>query len=243
MAEAPTARVEAPPEEDAALHAASVALDQAGPDAILDWLFQRYPTGISLASAFGNTSDIVLMDMVAKRGPGTEVFYLDTDFLFDETYQLIERARAFWPQLDFQLYRTPLSPAQQAIEYGETLWSREPDLCCDIRKVRPIHEALSGKRAWITGVRRDQSAARANTAAVQWDAKFGLAKANPLVTWSEKEAWSYIFAHGLPYNPLFDRGFPTVGCTHCTRAVKPGEDQRAGRWSDSDKVECGLHTA
>ena len=243
MAEAPVAHIEASPEEAAALAAGAAALETAGPDAIIEWLLERYPDGVTLASAFGNTSDIVLMDMLAKRRAGTEVFYLDTDFLFDETYQLIERAADHWPQLDFRLYRTPLSPAQQAAEYGEALWSRQPDLCCDIRKVRPIHEALTGKQAWITGVRRDQSTARANTPPVQWDAKFGLAKANPLVNWSEREAWAYIFAEGLPYNPLFDRGFPTVGCTHCTRAVQPGEDQRAGRWSGTDKVECGLHTA
>lgn len=243
MADATITHLEAPAAEDEALRAAAAALESAGPDAILDWLFERYADGITLASAFGNTSDIVLMDMVAKQRPGAEVFYLDTDFLFDETYQLIERAQTFWPQLDFRLHRTALSPARQAAIHGEALWAREPDLCCDIRKVRPIGDALAGKRAWITGVRRDQSAARANTPAVQWDAKFGLAKANPLVTWSEKDAWAYIFAQGLPYNPLFDQGFPTVGCTHCTRAVQPGEDQRAGRWSGTDKVECGLHTA
>ncbi len=241
MAEAPTVRIEPPPAEAAALDAAARALDAAAPDAILDWLFARYAGGVVLASAFGNTSDIVLMDMVAKRRPGAPVFYLDTDFLFPETYALIERSRAHWPELDFRRYTPALTPEQQVAVHGEALWERDANACCDIRKVRPIETALAGRSAWITGVRRDQSAARAGTPALQWDAKFGLAKANPLVNWSEKDAWAYIFAHGLPYNPLHDQGFPTLGCTHCTRAVRPGEDQRAGRWSGTDKTECGLH--
>jgi phosphoadenosine phosphosulfate reductase len=236
-----TARPAPPPTEVAALAAAAVALDGAGPDAVLDWLFARYDDGIVLASAFGNTSDVVLMDMVARRRPGAEVFYLDTGFLFPETYALIERARAHWPQLALRRYAPALTPAAQAAAHGDALWSRDPDRCCDIRKVQPIEEALAGRRAWITGVRRDQSPARAGTPPVQWDAKFGLAKANPLVNWSEREAWAYIFAHDVPYHPLHDQGFPTLGCTHCTRAVAPGEDQRAGRWSGTGKTECGLH--
>ncbi|MPZ97778.1 MAG: phosphoadenylyl-sulfate reductase [Dehalococcoidia bacterium] len=237
-----TVTIKPPPEELAAIESAATSLHDAGPRDILDWLFQRYPQGVTLASAFGNTSDIVLMDMVAKAAPGTEVFYLDTDFLFEETYDLIERSRAFWPDLDFREHRTHLTPEQQALEYGEALWERQPDLCCDIRKVQPIHTALEGKSAWITGVRRDQAASRANAPAVGWDAKFGLAKANPLVTWDEKQAWAYIFEHDLPYNLLHDQGYPTLGCTHCTRAVQPGEDQRAGRWAGTGKLECGLHS-
>jgi phosphoadenosine phosphosulfate reductase len=228
-------------EEVRALESAAAELHDAGPEAILGWLFERYGDGVTLASAFGNTSDVVLMDMVARLRPGTEVFYLDTDFLFPETYALIERAGAHWPGLELRKYRTPLTPEEQAALHGEALWERNPDQCCDIRKVQPIHEALAGKRAWITGIRRDQSPTRANAPAVQWDAKFGLAKANPLVNWSEKDAWAYIFKHGIPYNPLHDQGYPTLGCVQCTRAVAPGEDQRSGRWSGTGKLECGLH--
>jgi phosphoadenosine phosphosulfate reductase len=229
-------------EEIRALDAAASELHDAGPEEILGWLFEHYGDQVTLASAFGNTSDIVLMEMVARQRPGTEVFYLDTDFLFEETYALIERSQQFWPGLQLRMVRTPLTPEQQAAEHGEALWERQPDLCCDIRKVQPIHEALEGKRAWITGIRRDQSPTRANAPALQWDSKFGLAKANPLVNWSEKDAWAYIFKHSLPYNPLHDQGYPTLGCTHCTRAVLPGEEQRAGRWAGTGKLECGLHT-
>ena len=234
----------APEEERPALEAAAVRLHDAEPHAILEWLFDRYGDGVTLASAFGNTSDIVLMHMVAEVAPGTEVFYLDTDFLFPETHELIDRTRAsYGDRIALRMYRTELTPEAQAAQYGAALWETDPDRCCDLRKVQPIHEALAGKRAWITGVRRDQSEARAATPAVQWDAKFGLAKANPLVNWSEQQAWAYIFAHALPYNALFDQNYPTVGCTHCTRAILPGEDQRAGRWSGTAKVECGIHVA
>lgn len=240
----PTAATEAPSDEHRALETAAATLHDAEPQAILEWFFRRYGEGVTLASAFGNTSDIVLMHMVSEVAPGTEVFYLDTDFLFPETYQLIDRTRdAYADRIALRMYRTDLTPAAQEAQYGAALWETDPDRCCDLRKVQPIHLALAGKRAWITGVRRDQSEARAATPAVQWDAKFGLAKANPLVNWSEQQAWQYIFANSLPYNALFDQNYPTVGCTHCTRAVLPGEDQRAGRWSGSAKVECGIHVA
>lgn len=233
-----------PAEELEALQTAAARLHDAAPQEILAWLFARYGSGVTLASAFGNTSDFVLMHMVSEIAPGTEVFYLDTDFLFPETHASIGRTQErLGDRIRLRMYKTDLTPQAQAAQYGEALWLRDPNLCCDLRKVQPIHQALAGRRAWITGVRRDQSPERASTPAVQWDAKFGLAKANPLVNWTEQQAWAYIFAHQLPYNALFDQNYPTVGCTHCTRAVLPGEDQRAGRWSGTDKTECGLHTA
>lgn len=229
-------------EELTALEEAAGRLHDAPPETILEWLFARYGEGVTLASAFGNTSDVVLIDLVSKVAPGTEVFYLDTDFLFPETYDLIDRTRArYGDRIRLQTFRTDLSPEQQAEQYGEALWESQPDQCCDIRKVQPITSALAGKRAWITGIRRDQSPTRADAPAVQWDAKFNLAKANPLVTWDEQQSWRYIFANDVPYNLLHDRNYPTVGCTHCTRAVGAGEDQRAGRWAGKDKLECGLH--
>jgi phosphoadenosine phosphosulfate reductase len=229
-------------DEFAAIEAAEARLHDASPEAILEWVFGRYGTGVTLASAFGNTADAVLVDMVARVAPGTEVFYLDTDFLFPETHDFIARSREkYGDRVNLRMYKTDLTPEAQAAQYGERLWEEHPDQCCEIRKVEPIHQALAGKQAWITGIRRDQSATRANAPAVAWDGKFGLAKANPLVTWDEKQSWAYIFKHDVPYNLLHDRNYPTVGCTNCTRAVLPGEDQRAGRWAGTDKIECGLH--
>ncbi len=232
------------PAELSAIEEAEARLHDAQPQPILEWLFEHYPKGVTLASAFGNTSDVVLIDMVSKIAPGTEVFYLDTDFLFPETYDLIERTRAkYGDRIKLAKFRTDLTPEQQAEQYGDALWLSAPDKCCDIRKVEPMQDALVGKAAWITGIRRDQSPTRANAPALTWDDKFGLAKANPLVTWDEKESWKYIFANEVPYNLLHDHNYPTIGCTNCTRAVLPGEDQRAGRWAGQDKLECGLHTA
>ena len=226
----------------AAIDAAAATFDAAEPEAILRWGFDRYGDEVALACSFGGTSGMVLLDMVQRLNPRAEIFYLDTDFLFPETQQTVHAARDFWPLARIEAYRPATSPDEQAERHGEALWERDPDLCCEIRKVETMHRALVRKRAWISGLRRDQSPERAATPAVQWDAKFGLAKLNPLVNWDEKRLWSYIVERRLPYNPLHDRGYPSLGCTNCTRAVLPGEDPRAGRWAGKSKTECGLHT-
>jgi phosphoadenosine phosphosulfate reductase len=134
-----------------------------------------------------------------------------------------------------------LTPSQQSEKYGDALWSRDPDACCAIRKVEPNERALAGKRAWISGIRRDQTKQRAGMDIVEWDEKFGLVKINPLANWTESQVWKYILDNGVPYNELHDRNYPSIGCTHCTTAVVPGEDPRSGRWQGFDKTECGLH--
>jgi phosphoadenosine phosphosulfate reductase len=121
------------------------------------------------------------------------------------------------------------------------LWAVDPDACCEIRKVEPNRRALAGKRAWISGIRRDQSSTRADTDIVQWDEKFGLVKINPLASWTESQVWSYILEHDVPYNELHDRGYPSIGCTNCTKPVAAGDDPRSCRWQGFDKTECGLH--
>lgn len=230
-------------QEADAIEAASAALDQAEPEEILQWAIDRYGAGLTLACSFGGISGMVLMDMIQRLAPATEVFYLDTDYLFTETYQMVDTARLHWPKSQIVGYRTDVTTEAQAAQYGANLWERDPDLCCDIRKIEPNRRALVGKQSWISGLRRDQSADRGDTPAVQWDAKFGLVKINPLVNWSEKQVWAYIFKYSVPYNPLHDRGYPSIGCTNCTKPVNPGDDPRAGRWSGMDKDECGLHTA
>lgn len=223
------------------LEQAGTELDKAGPAAILEWTFGHYGDDASVACSFGGVSGMVLMHMAQEIQPTAETFYIDTDYLFPETYETVEAARKRWPDAPIRAYSPTISPDEQAREYGEHLWERDPDLCCDIRKVEPNRRALANKRAWISGLRRDQSEERASTPAVQWDEKFGLVKANPLINWDEKLLWAYIFEHEIPYNPLHDRNFPSIGCTNCTRAVLPGEDPRAGRWSGFEKSECGLH--
>ena len=185
---------------------------------------------------------MVLVDMIAKIEPRVEVFYLDTDFLFAETYatrdHVIERYG-----VNAVAYKPLLTPAEQSAQHGAELWLSDPDRCCALRKVEPNERALAGKRAWISGLRRDQAATRRETPIVQCDERFGLVKNNPLVNWTEGDVWAYILSNDVPYNPLHDQDYPSVSCTYCTRPVQPGEDLRAGRWQGQDKVECGLHPA
>jgi phosphoadenosine phosphosulfate reductase len=209
------------------------------PQEILRWAVREFQPGLALACSFGGPSGMVLLDMIMQIDPSVAVFYLDTDFLFPETYQLRDvcEARYGFKPLG---YKSLLTPAAQSKQYGESLWLRDPDLCCKLRKVEPNQRALAGKSAWIAGMRRDQSKTRAEIGIVEWDTKFGLVKLNPLAAWDERRVWAYIVENGVPYNELHDRGYPSIGCTNCTRPVQPGEDARSGRWQGFDKVECGI---
>jgi phosphoadenosine phosphosulfate reductase len=194
---------------------------------------------IAFACSFG-AEDVVLVDMIAKIKPDTKIFYLDTDVLFPETYEVRDRiVEKYKPNLI--RYSPLLTLEQQAEKHGEALWASDPNACCNIRKVEPLTRALSELDAWITGIRRDQAPTRANAGVIEVDQKFGLIKFNPLAKWTYKQVWDYILEHQVPYNMLHDQGYPSIGCTHCTRAVKPGEDPRAGRWANFEKTECGLH--
>lgn len=194
---------------------------------------------VAIASSFG-AEDVVLIDLAAKSELPFRVFTLDTDFLFAETYALIDIIESRY-EFTVERCRAALTPAEQAGAHGEALWSRDPDRCCAIRKVTPLKEKLASLRAWITGIRRDQAPSRANAQKAEWDAKFNLWKFNPIADWTAEQVWSYIRANDVPYNPLHDRNYPSIGCTYCTRPVNPGEDPRAGRWSGFAKTECGLH--
>ncbi len=207
--------------------------------ALLQRMLEQFGARAAIASSFG-PEDIVLIDLASRTGLPFRVFTLDTDFLFPETYALIDRVEALYG-IEIERCRAPLTPIEQAAAHGEALWSRDPDRCCKIRKVEPLTAKLATLEAWITGIRRDQAPTRAHAKKLEWDEKFGLWKANPLADWSAAAVWEHIRAHELPYNPLHDRSYPSIGCTHCTRPVKAGEDPRAGRWSGLAKTECGLH--
>jgi len=209
------------------------------PEDLLELAFSRFGQDIALACSFG-AEDVALAHMAARIAPGARVFYLDTDFLFAETHAVRERIATLYP-LRVEAVRPALTPADQAARHGDALWTRQPDLCCQIRKVEPLTAHLAGLAAWITGIRRDQAPTRANTRKVEWDQKFGLVKFNPLADWTWERVWEYIRAHNVPYNELHDRNYPSIGCTYCTRPVHPGEDPRAGRWAGFQKTECGLH--
>jgi phosphoadenosine phosphosulfate reductase len=140
---------------------------------------------------------------------------------------------------NLQVYKSKITHEQQAQQFGSALWMRDPDACCEIRKIEPNRRALDGKTCWVSGLRRDQSEGRADTPVVSWNQKFGVVKINPLATWTEKDTWTYISDNKIPYNPLLDQGYTSIGCYNCT---VPGVQGRAGRWAGFDKDECGLHT-
>jgi phosphoadenosine phosphosulfate reductase len=209
------------------------------PEETLRWAFSTFKNEVAMASAFG-AEGLVLIDIATRVNPAMNIFIGDTEFLFPETYDLIDRVERHYGVKVERIY-PDLTPDEQDHAYGPALWSRNPDLCCSIRKVEPLRKKLSELRAWITSIRRDQTSVRANAHKVEWDEKFQLVKVNPLADWTSEQVWTYIRRHKVPYNVLHDRNYPSIGCTHCTRAVNPGEDPRAGRWSGFQKTECGLH--
>lgn len=212
------------------------------PQDILAYALQTYDSRIVLACSFG-AEDVVLLDMMLTINPKAPLFYLDTDFLFPETYEVRDRLikkYGLGPDQILQM-KPALSPEEQAEQYGPGLWLRDPDQCCALRKIEPLSRILRNYSAWITGIRRDQAPTRANAAFIEWDSKFELVKFNPLANWTTEDVWTYIRANQLPYNALHDQHYPSIGCTHCTGPVMPGEDPRSGRWRSSEKTECGLH--
>ncbi|MDE3075698.1 MAG: phosphoadenylyl-sulfate reductase [Chloroflexota bacterium] len=209
-------------------------------ESVLQWVDQTFAPDVALACSFGGLAGMVLVDMAARLSLRFEIFYLDTDLLFPQTYALVERVKERYG-LQPVAYSPDLSLSAQAARYGDELWRWDPDRCCALRKVEPNRRALEGKRAWVTGIRRDQTPSRWSKPLVEWDTRFELVKVNPLAAWSEAEVREYIRRYDVPYNPLLDRGLPSIGCLPCTRAVQPGEDPRAGRWSGFEKTECGLH--
>ena len=225
--------------EDDELLELAEEFEGAPPQAVLRWAIDQFGSNVALATGFG-TEGCILVDMVARIDPSYRIFYLDTDLLFPETYQLRDRLAERYG-VRFERRATPRSLEQQALRHGEKLWERDPDLCCRLRKVEPLREMLSGLDAWITAIRRDQSPARAGARVIQRDAKFGLIKINPLAGWSKREVWNYIQQHDVPYNALYDQGYSSIGCKPCTTPVQINESQRAGRWRGFQKTECGLH--
>ncbi|HXY81603.1 MAG TPA: phosphoadenylyl-sulfate reductase [Gaiellaceae bacterium] len=203
---------------------------------VLELVLAAFPGRVSLACSF-QKEESVLLEMLFALEPKARVFALDTHVLFPETYE-VWRAVEMRYGIRVEVYEGP-SLGRQAAVHGEALWERKPDLCCSIRKVEPLGRALAGLDCWITGLRRDQSPARASAPKLGWDEAHELWKANPLADWTDEQCWGYVRERSLPVNPLHERGYASIGCTHCTA---PGAG-REGRWVGSDKVECGLHVA
>lgn len=221
------------------LGAAALGLENRTADDILAWAAGRYAPRLTFAASLG-LEDVVVIDLIARARLPIDIFTLDTGLLFPETYELKQRLESRYG-ITIRSVTPALTVAQQADREGPELWLREPDRCCEMRKVLPLRGTLAGFDAWITAIRRDQTPERANAPVVGWDARFGLVKVNPLVRWTFADVQAHVSAHDVPYNPLHDRNYPSIGCQPCTSPVRPGEDPRSGRWRGTEKTECGLH--
>ncbi|HDP75636.1 MAG TPA: phosphoadenylyl-sulfate reductase [Bacteroidales bacterium] len=212
---------------------------------VLQWFLNEFKGRIALSSSMG-AEDQVLTDMVMKIDPEIRIFTLDTGRLFYETYELIERTSLRYKKNIEIFFPSPAEVERMVTEKGINLFYQSIENrkeCCRVRKIEPLKRAFQGLDVWICGLRRNQSATRTENQMVEWDEANGLFKLNPLIDWSEQNVWEYIKAKGVPYNPLHDKGFPSIGCQPCTRAIEPGEDIRAGRWwwENPETKECGLH--
>ena len=214
------------------------------PERVVAWMLQRFAgRRVVVTTGFG-MEGCALIDMIARHGGSLPVLYLDTGFLFQETLRLRDQLAERYPQLSFERRSTSLTPEAQEVHYGPELWTRDPDTCCTIRKVEPMREALGDVDVWVTGLMRSQSASRGDLRVVEWDWPYQLLKVNPLASWDRARVWEYVQQHEVPYNELHDRGYPSLGCTHCTLPVAgntTGEYTREGRWQGRSKLECGLH--
>jgi phosphoadenosine phosphosulfate reductase len=214
------------------------AMEARRPAEILSWAVEQFPH-VGFATGFG-VEGCVLVDVIARARLPIDVFTLDTGLLFPETEALWRRLEERY-EVRIRARRPERSVAQQAAEFGERLWEREPERCCAMRKVAPLREALAGLDAWVTAIRRDQTRERSGIRILEWDDRFGLAKVNPLANWTASDVWLYVRENDVPFNPLHERGYPSIGCVPCTSPVRPGEEPRAGRWRGREKKECGIH--
>ena len=230
-----------------AAHVARVA-DQLEASYLTDtlrWAWDTFGERAAIGTSFQGAG-LVMIDHAIKAGIPLPIFTLDTQLFFPETYALKSQLEQFFG-IEIESLLPEQTPDEQATEFGPALWSRKPDLCCTLRKVEPLKRKLAELDLWVTGLRRQQSDTRRSTRILErykFDVlrdRFVL-KLNPMVSWSRDDVWNYIRLHQIPYNPLHDRGYRSIGCAPCTRATADGENERAGRWTGFDKAECGIHT-
>lgn len=212
---------------------------------VLAWIWKRFGTRAAIGTSFQGAG-LVMIDQALRAGFQFPVFTLDTNLLFPETYELKARLEKHWG-ISIEAVEPELKLAEQEAQHGPELWKENPNTCCTLRKVMPLQKKLSALAVWITGVRRQQSDTREKSQVLEMylfdDLRdLYILKANPMVNWSREAVWDYLKANGVPYNPLSDRGYRSIGCWPCTRATAEGENERAGRWTGFDKMECGIHT-
>jgi phosphoadenosine phosphosulfate reductase len=206
--------------------------------AVLRWAGDTFGADFAVTSSM---ADGLLAHLASRAIPGVNVVFLDTGYHFAETIGTRDWITGVLP-VTLVNVTPPRTVAEQDAEFGPRLHERDPDLCCSLRKVTPLAETLAGYVAWGSGIRRDESPTRAGTRLVDWDAKRGMIKVNPMAAWTQEDVDAYIAEHQVPVNPLFELGYGSIGCAPCTRPVAPGEDPRAGRWAGRGKTECGIHS-
>lgn len=219
---------------------ASRRLEGAHPREILTWGVERFFPKLTMATAFG-PEGCVILHMLSEIEPKVRVFNLDTGYQFEETLHLRDRIAARYG-IEVEFVRAIDTVEEYEKVNGGPVHTHDPDRCCFDRKIVPLRRAVVGYDAWISAIRADQSSARARADVIGWDGKFDLVKINPLLRWTKRDVWAFITSNDVPYNPLHDQGYPSIGCRPCTRAVAPGQDERAGRWVGQAKTECGLHS-
>jgi phosphoadenosine phosphosulfate reductase len=215
-------------------------LDRATPWEILRWAVETFYPRLTMATAFG-PEGCVILHMLAEIEPRVRVFNLETGYQFAETLALRDRIAERYG-IEVELVSARETVAEYESRHGGPVYRTNPDQCCHDRKLVPLRRAVAGYEAWISAIRADQSAHRAKASVVGWDGKFGLVKVNPLLRWTKRDVWAFVVTNQVPYNPLHDQGYPSIGCWPCTHAVDPGQDERAGRWAGQAKTECGLHS-
>jgi phosphoadenosine phosphosulfate reductase len=214
-------------------------VDAMGAEEVLLWAHKQFGDRMCLTCSWQRQSSVLVHMIFGELALEIPVVELDTQLFFKETYDTRER---LVERYGLRLERPEIvSVAQQAIEEGPNLWERDPDRCCHIRKVEPLERALAPYEAWIAGIRREQALTRADAQRVEWSERYGVWKVHPIVDWDAKRMEAYIVVNEIPYNPMHDLGYPSIGCMPCTRPVRTDEDERAGRWAGSDKLECGIH--
>ena len=221
------------------IRTANGELEGQGAEAILRWAWNAFAPRLTFATGFG-MEGCVIIDLMARQGTLADIFTLDTGLLFQETHDLWRRLEERYG-ISIRAVRPRHTVEEQAAHEGPALWSVDPDRCCELRKTGPLRATLASFDAWISAIRRDQTPDRADAPAVGWDGRFGLVKVNPLIQWTFADVQAHVKRYDVPYNPLHDRGYPSIGCWPCTTPVGEGEDPRSGRWRGREKVECGLH--
>jgi phosphoadenosine phosphosulfate reductase len=212
----------------------------APPQEVLEWAVETYSGGLALSASFGGSEGMALIDMISKITDEVTILTIDTGFLFRETIEFREEVMRRY-RLPLEVLRPELSEKEQVKRYGKRMRTCTPDLCCRVRKIEPLERALKGYEAWMTGIRREQTPQRANTRVVTWEERYRVAKIAPFAFAEQEWVHRYVAEHDVPVNPLFKRGYKSIGCEPQTRPVAPEEDARAGRWSGLDTTECGLH--